>query len=105
VVSVDGLACACGVWVVVWVSDVDGAGVSLAQAWVFWVALVSCGFCGGYVLGVVGVCVGVFVGGGCGSVGGERGWFMGQVSSERACVVVGVDGVGGEVLAWCAGCR
>ena len=32
-------------------------------AWVFWVALVSCGFCGGYGLGVVGVCVGVFVGG------------------------------------------
>ena len=46
-----------------------------------------------------------FVGGACGSVGGERGWFMGQASSERECVVVGVDVVGGEVLAWCAGCR
>jgi hypothetical protein len=63
VVSVDGLACACGMWVVVWVSDVDRAGVSLAQAWVFWVASVSCGFGGGYGLGVVGVCVGMFIGG------------------------------------------
>jgi hypothetical protein len=63
VVSVDGLACACGLWVVVWVSDVDRAGVSLAQAWVFWVASVSCGFGGGYGLGVVGVCVGMFIGG------------------------------------------
>ena len=50
-------------WVVVWVSDVDRAGVSLAQAWVFWVASVSCGVCGGYGLGVVGVCVGMFIGG------------------------------------------
>ena len=74
-------------------------------AWVFWVALVSCGFGGGYGLGVVGVCVGVFVGGACGSVGGERGWFMGQASSACACVVVGVDVADGEVLAWCAGCR
>jgi hypothetical protein len=32
-------------------------------AWVFWVASVSCGFGGGDVLVVVGVCVGVFVGG------------------------------------------
>ena len=30
---VDGLACASGVWVVVWVSCVDRAGISLAQAW------------------------------------------------------------------------
>ena len=32
-------------------------------AWVFWVVSVSCGFGGGYGLGVVGVWVGVFVGG------------------------------------------
>ncbi len=42
-------------------------------AWVFWVALVSCGFGGGYGLGVVGVCVGV------------RGWFMGQDPVRIAC--------------------
>ena len=54
---------------------------------------------------VVGVCVGVFVGGACGSVSGERRWFRGQASSECKCVVVGVDGVGGEVLAVGAECR
>jgi hypothetical protein len=32
-------------------------------AWVFWVVSVSCGFGGGYGLGVVGVCVGMFIGG------------------------------------------
>ena len=30
---------------------------------------------------------------------------MGQVSSEREWVVVGVDVADGEVLAWCAECR
>jgi hypothetical protein len=59
---------------------------------------VSCGFGCGDGWGVVGVGVGVFVGSACGFVGGERGWFMGQASSECACVFVGVDVVGGEVL-------
>jgi hypothetical protein len=91
--------------VVVGVSDVDGAGVSLAQAWVFWVASVSCGFGCGDGLGVVGGCVGVFVGGAYGFVGGERGWLMGQASSECECVVVGVEVADGEVLAVGAECR
>jgi len=72
---------------------------------VFWLASVSCGFGGGAVLVVVGVCVGVFVGGAWGVVG--WGWcgFMGQASSECACVFVGVDVVGGEVLEGSAWCR
>ena len=69
------------------------------------VALVSCGFGGGYVLVVAGVCVGVLVGGACGFVGCVWGCFVGQASSERACVVVGVDVADGEALAWCAECR
>jgi len=66
---------------------------------------VSCGVCGGYGLGVVGVCVGVFIGGACGSVGSVWGYFMGQASSECECVVVRADVVVGEVLACCGACR
>jgi hypothetical protein len=100
VVSVDGLACACGVWVVVWVSDVDRAGVSLARGvgvlggigvvWVRRWVWIGCGWCMRW-----GVCwrrVRVEL------VGSEVG-LMGQASSERECVVVGVDVADGEVLA------